>query len=53
MEAVQQMLGVCEDWISSDQPENMIRAARHYERASQIVISQQVRETIEGILQNK
>lgn len=42
MEAVQQMLHVCEDWISSGQPENLIRAARHYERASQIVISQQV-----------
>ncbi|KAG0723301.1 L-fucose kinase [Chionoecetes opilio] len=46
IEAVQQMEGVCEDWINSGRPENLIRAARHYERASQIVISQQV-ETAE------
>lgn len=37
------MEAVCEEWINSGRPENMIRAARHYERASQIVISQQVK----------
>lgn len=41
-EAVLQMEAVCEEWINSARPENMIRAARHYERASQIIISQQV-----------
>lgn len=37
-----QMANVCTQWIKSGHPEDLIRASRHYERASQIVISQQV-----------
>ncbi|XP_071520057.1 L-fucose kinase-like isoform X2 [Panulirus ornatus] len=40
--AVDQMANVCTQWIKSGHPEDLIRASRHYERASQIVISQQV-----------
>lgn len=36
------MLEVCKKWMKSGNPEELIRAARHYERASQIVIAQQV-----------
>lgn len=41
-EAVELMLEVCKKWMKSGNPEELIRAARHYERASQIVIAQQV-----------
>ncbi|KAK3858192.1 hypothetical protein Pcinc_035600 [Petrolisthes cinctipes] len=40
--AVELMLEVCKKWMKSGNPEDLIRAARHYERASQIVIAQQV-----------
>ncbi|XP_064098550.1 L-fucose kinase-like isoform X1 [Macrobrachium nipponense] len=41
-EAVDQMISICQDWISLDHPDYLIRAARHLERASQIVISREV-----------
>lgn len=41
--AVNLMMEVCMEWIKSGRPEDLIRAARHYERASQIIISQQVK----------
>nr|XP_053653873.1 L-fucose kinase-like [Cherax quadricarinatus] len=36
------MTQVCAEWMESGHAEDLIRAARHYERASQIVISQQI-----------
>lgn len=33
------MFDTCKSWMQSGHPEDLIRAARHYERASQIVIS--------------
>nr|XP_045618620.1 L-fucose kinase-like [Procambarus clarkii] len=40
--ALDHMTKVCTHWIKSGRPEDLIRAARHFERASQIVISKQV-----------
>ncbi|XP_042225778.1 L-fucose kinase-like isoform X2 [Homarus americanus] len=45
-EAVDHMTMVCTQWMKSGHPEDLIRAARHYERASQIVISQQVETAV-------
>ncbi|KAK7014451.1 hypothetical protein SK128_013753 [Halocaridina rubra] len=45
--AVEQMFSMCKLWIGSHYPEDLVRAARHYERASQIIISRQV-ETAEN-----
>lgn len=45
-QALDLMVNTCRQWIASGYPEDLIRAARHYERASQIVISRQV-ETAE------
>ncbi|XP_069157982.1 L-fucose kinase isoform X2 [Procambarus clarkii] len=40
--ALDHMTKVCTHWIKSGRPEDLIRAARHFERASQIVISKQI-----------
>lgn len=44
--AMELMFDTCKSWMQSGHPEDLIRAARHYERASQIVISHLV-ETAE------
>ncbi|XP_047496936.1 LOW QUALITY PROTEIN: L-fucose kinase-like [Penaeus chinensis] len=44
--AMELMFDTCKLWMQSGHPEDLIRAARHYERASQIVISHLV-ETAE------
>ncbi|CAL4089055.1 unnamed protein product, partial [Meganyctiphanes norvegica] len=43
------MMAVCKEWISSGKPEDFVRAARHYERAAQIIISRMVGGLIGGV----